>query len=130
MDYWEYLDRVGTKHARSSRASVHVPLIHLGASLGFLHSQLNEAILTHARLKSERKVALVKAIGKVIWIQNDLFARWQTYDEKKRSMERPRKVEIEGYLHGIEVLTDEKKPLMVSETSAEELSCPFERLIR
>jgi hypothetical protein len=125
MEYWEYLDKVGLKHASSGHSSVHVPFIHLGASLGYLQNQLNDAILNHPRLKTERKLALVKAIGKIIWIQNDLFARWQTHDEKGKSIELPKRVESEGYLHGKDVLAGAEEPLMVPETPAEEKGCPF-----
>ncbi|KAK6377466.1 hypothetical protein LTR64_000849 [Lithohypha guttulata] len=53
MEYWEYLDMVGA-----------------------MHDAFLEAILSHPRLELDRKIAIVKAIAKVIWIQNDLMARW------------------------------------------------------
>ena len=68
-------------HAGLGRAHrLHIEYIHLGVCLAFIQDILTEAILSHPRLSMPRKVALVKAIGKVIWIQNDLMARWQLRD--------------------------------------------------
>ena len=111
-----------------SRPSRHINYVHLGASLGYLQGLINEAILTHPRLKSERKLALVKAIGKIVWIQNDLFAKWQVQDDKGRALDRPMRVESEGYLHGRNVLARPEEPLIEPETPMEEMSCPFEQL--
>jgi hypothetical protein len=68
-------------HAGPGRVHhLHIEYVHLGVCLAFIQDILTEAILSHPRLPMPRKVALVKAIGKVIWIQNDLMARWQLRD--------------------------------------------------
>lgn len=87
---------------------LHVEYIHLGVCLAFIQDILSEAILSHPRLPLQRKIALVKAIGKVIWIQNDLMAKWhvkdgQEFDEDKEEAV----VEEEGFLHGRKVVEDE-----------------------
>lgn len=92
------------------RDPLHVDYIFLGACLGYVQDSMFEAILSHPRLDLGRKIALVKALGKVIWIQNDLFARWhssdgQEYrDEEAEEEALARSQEAEGYLHGKKVL--------------------------
>lgn len=88
------------------RNPLHVDYIFLGACLGYIQDAMMEAILSHPRLHLQRKIAIVKAIGKVIWIQNDLLARWHlrdgteyTQDQQSGGQEEP-----EGYLHGKKVL--------------------------
>lgn len=55
---------------------LHIEYIHLGACFAFIQDILTEAILSHPRLAMTRKIAITKAISKVIWIQNDLMAKW------------------------------------------------------
>lgn len=108
MEFWEYLDKVGMMHVGLGRAHpLHVEYIHLGACLSFIQDIMTEAILSHPRLNLQRKIALVKAIGKVIWIQNDLMAKWHIKDGQE--FENPDEeitIEEEGYLHGKKVLDD------------------------
>jgi len=88
---------------------LHVEYIHLGACLSFIQDILTEAILSHPRLHIQRKIALVKAIGKVIWIQNDLMAKWHVRDgEEYVSDNSDIVIEKEGYLNGKKVLDDEE----------------------
>lgn len=61
---------------RGREHPLHIEYVHIGACLSFIQDTLTEALLSHPRLRLEKKVALVKALGKVIWIQNDLFAKW------------------------------------------------------
>jgi len=44
---------------------------------------MTEAIFSHADLDLARKIALVRAFGKVIWIQNDLMAKYHVEDGKE-----------------------------------------------
>ncbi|KAI1270248.1 hypothetical protein F5Y18DRAFT_8012 [Xylariaceae sp. FL1019] len=77
MEFWYYLDKVGMMHVgRGREHPLHIEYVHIGVCLAFIQDTLTEALLSHPRLSMERKVALVKALGKVIWIQNDLFAKW------------------------------------------------------
>jgi len=48
--------------------------------LGYIQDAFFEAILSHPRLELSRKIAITRAIAKVIWIQNDLMARWHMKD--------------------------------------------------
>lgn len=162
MEYWEYLDKVGYAKTllssrphptnasrlmhigRGRRNPLHVDYIFLGACLGYIQDALTEAILSHPKLHLQRKIAIVKAIGKVIWIQNDLLAKWHTRDggeyldaEHDEAQEEP-----EGYLHGKKVFGDGdsvstrssssgKTSLGRSERDVEEsmpMRCPFSGL--
>ncbi len=108
MEFWEYLDKVGMMHVGLGRAHpLHVEYIHLGACLSFIQDIMTEAILSHPRLTLPRKIALVKAIGKVIWIQNDLMAKWHVKDGQEfENSDEEITIEEEGYLHGKKVLQD------------------------
>ncbi|KAF9738512.1 hypothetical protein PMIN06_001669 [Paraphaeosphaeria minitans] len=131
MEYWEYLDKVGMMHVGQGRAHpLHVEYVHIGVTLSFIQDVLTEAILSHPRLKMDRKIGLVKALSKVIWIQNDLFAKWYVRDGDEFSEERlVPEIEAEGYLHGKKILRSGSD----SESEIEDAdmatgSCPFKNL--
>jgi hypothetical protein len=137
-EYWAYLDKVGMMHAGRSwgnTSPLNVEYVHIGACLGFVQDCLFEAILSHPRLKIERKIAITRALGKVLWIQNDLFAKWYVRDgEEFRGHGQELEVETEGFLHGRRMLnTDEfgggieSVSPSASEvgTPREESQCPF-----
>jgi hypothetical protein len=85
---------------------LHVEYIHLGACLSFIQDILTEAILSHPRLNLPRKMALIKALGKIIWIQNDLFAKWHIRDGIEFAVgdDDDIVIEREGYLHGKKII--------------------------
>ncbi|KAF2833795.1 hypothetical protein CC86DRAFT_442157 [Ophiobolus disseminans] len=128
MEFWQYLDKVGMMHVGQGRAHpLHVEYVHIGVTLSFVQDILTEAVLSHPRLKMDRKIALVKALSKVIWIQNDLFAKWYVRDgdEFEEDVLVP-EVEPEGYLHGKRVLSGSD-----GESDIEDgvmASCPFKNL--
>ena len=55
---------------------LNIEYVHIGACLGYIQDVFTEAILSHPRLSIQRKTALLRAINKIIWIQNDLLAKW------------------------------------------------------
>ncbi|KAI0014869.1 Protoglobin-domain-containing protein [Xylariomycetidae sp. FL0641] len=129
MEFWYYLDKVGMMHTgRGRQHPLHIEYVHIGACLSFIQDTLTEAMLSHPRLRMDRKIALVKALGKVIWIQNDLFAKWYVRDgdEFAPEAEAP-EVEPEGYLHGKKILEDLEEPPM-SPRELEGSACPFSGL--
>lgn len=84
---------------------LNIEFIHLGAYLGFMQDIFIEALMSHPHLSLQRKVALVRAIGKIIWIQNDLFAKWYVRDGQEFADEMSEvDVDREGYLNGKKVL--------------------------
>lgn len=90
---------LGRKHP------LHIEYIHLGVLLGFISDNIIEAIMGHPKLSLRRKTALIKALNKVIWIQNDLMAKWHIEDGP--GMEEVQ-VEPEGLLHGRKVLDEDE----------------------
>ncbi|KAM0322518.1 hypothetical protein ACHAQA_009364 [Verticillium albo-atrum] len=107
MDFWAYLDKVGMMHVGLGRQHpLHVEYVHLGVCLSFIQDIMTEAILSHPRLHLQRKIALVKALGKVIWIQNDLMAKWHVRDgdEFRNPGDQEVVIEREGYLNGKKIL--------------------------
>lgn len=106
MEFWEYLDKVGLMHVGLGRKHpLHIEYIHLGTCLGFISDIMTEAILAHPRLHIQRKTALVKALNKVIWIQNDLMAKWHVRDGDEFSTgDSDIEIEREGYLNGKRII--------------------------
>ncbi|KAJ5130331.1 uncharacterized protein N7515_006370 [Penicillium bovifimosum] len=81
MDFWRYLNKVGMMHSGQVRMSpLNVEYIHIGACLGYIQDIWIEAMMSHPHLSLRRKIALVRAVNKVLWIQNDLFARYHSSD--------------------------------------------------
>lgn len=104
---------------------LHVDYVFLGACLGFIQDSLFEAILSHPRLELQRKIAIVKALGKVIWIQNDLIEKWHNTDGSEYLNEDADALlaelsleEREGYLHGKKVLGDDSASVHTSRTGS------------
>lgn len=130
MEFWEYLDKVGMMHTGQGRVHpLHVEYVHVGVTLSFIQDILTEAVLSHPRLKMERKIALVKALSKVLWIQNDLFAKWYVRDGEEFAQERlVPQVEPEGYLHGKRVLHGSDSENEIEDAARAAGSCPFKNL--
>ncbi|KAI5459212.1 Protoglobin-domain-containing protein [Mariannaea sp. PMI_226] len=79
--FWEYLDKVGAMHVGLHRSKpLRVEYIHISATLCLIQHVLTESILSHNALPMSKRIAMVKALSKVIWIQNDLFAKWYVRD--------------------------------------------------
>tara|TARA_R110002003_G_scaffold46_10_gene3801 strand:+ start:7126 stop:7683 length:558 start_codon:yes stop_codon:yes gene_type:complete len=130
MEFWQYLDKVGMMHVGQGRVHpLHVEYVHIGVTLSFIQDVMTEAILSHPRLKMERKIALVKALSKIIWIQNDLFAKWYVRDgdEFQEQVLVP-EIEAEGYLHGKKILHDGSESESEIEAAFMGASCPFASL--
>lgn len=107
---------LGRKHP------LHIEYVHLGVCLGFIQDIMTEAILSHPRLHIQRKTALVKALNKVIWIQNDLMAKWHVKDGSEFATgDSDIEIESEGYLHGKKVVGDDVPDLAAPPAGV----CPF-----
>lgn len=109
---------------------LHVEYIHLGVCLGFIQDIMTEAILSHPRLPLQRKIALVKALAKVIWIQNDLMAKWHVKDGQEFEDLQPEiEIEQEGFLHGKKILDDSDEDTILPESPSRiprpAGTCPF-----
>ncbi|CAE6442358.1 unnamed protein product, partial [Rhizoctonia solani] len=79
---YEYLDRVGVMHTgkagfkhREKKDPLFVDYAHCAILLGYVQSMLTSAVMARDDLPEEVKTATLLAINKIMWIQNDLFAR-------------------------------------------------------
>lgn len=105
---------------------LHVEYIHIGVTLSVIQDILTEAILSHPRLHISWKMAIVKALGKVIWIQNDLFAKWYVRDgEEFGGKGEDIVIEKEGYLHGKKILEEDEE-----DSGESQGACPFSGLAK
>jgi hypothetical protein len=89
---------------------LHIEYIHLGACLSLIQDIMTEAILSHPKLPLPRKIMLVKALGKIIWIQNDLMAKWHIREGVDEFAVNDDEIEVEeeGYLHGKKIVDEEE----------------------
>lgn len=84
---WEYLDKVAVAHTgqagfahRKGKPGLRVEYVHLGLLLAFVEDLVIEAVMGMEDVRLETRVEVVKAWNKVLWIQNDLFARQYVVD--------------------------------------------------
>ena len=64
----------GFKH-RENRPELRVEYIHCGALLGYVVDIAVGAIMEMNEIDTVMKSRVIRALNKVVWIQNDLFAR-------------------------------------------------------
>ncbi|RPA90156.1 hypothetical protein L873DRAFT_476914 [Choiromyces venosus 120613-1] len=103
---WEYLDKVGIMHTgvagfahRAKKPGLRVEYIHMGLLLGYVVDVVIGAVLAHPDLDNETKSAVLRALNKVIWIQNDLFARHYVVDlETPSTVALPKKCLLDGWV--------------------------------
>ncbi|OJJ60149.1 hypothetical protein ASPSYDRAFT_149984 [Aspergillus sydowii CBS 593.65] len=109
MDFWRYLNKVGLMHTAQERLHpLNIEYIHMGVCLGYIQDLFTEALLSHPTLSTSRKTAMIRAISKIIWIQNDLIARWRIRDGEEFADEMSEYLldDKEGYLGDKKVLGD------------------------
>lgn len=69
----------GFKH-REKRPDLRVEYIHIGALLGYVVDIIVGAVLEMDAIDIKMKCRVIKAFNKIVWIQNDLFARHYMHD--------------------------------------------------
>jgi hypothetical protein len=70
-----YLDTVGKMHTPKAGAKeIDVPLVQMNALMGFVADALTSTILGLG-LEREKEVRMLRAFGKLLWLQNDLINR-------------------------------------------------------
>lgn len=80
-----YLDRVGKIHTpKAGSRDLDVPLVQMNALLGFVADALTATILGLG-LDRETESRTLRAIGKLLWLQNDLINRH--YQEARELVE-------------------------------------------
>lgn len=60
--------------------SLNIEFIHINACMGYIQDIFIESLMSHPQLQWRRKIALLRAINKVMMIQLDLFAKWRVRD--------------------------------------------------
>jgi len=80
--FWVYLNNVGIMHTgqpgfkhRVKRPELRVEYIHMGALLGYVVDIVVGAVMSMDVIDNEMKCKVIRALNKVVWIQNDLMAR-------------------------------------------------------
>lgn len=96
-----YLDWVGKIHTSTpeKKSKINVDYMHCGALFGYVHGHLVGLIDGHPDLQANQKVrtAVLAAFSKLLWIQNDLFARYYVKDgEEYRPYSKQRTAETTG----------------------------------
>ena len=64
----------GFKH-REKRPDLRVDYIHMNALLGYVVDIVFGAVMDMNEIDTQMKSRVIRALNKVIWIQNDLFSR-------------------------------------------------------
>jgi hypothetical protein len=100
--FWVYLNNVGIMHTgkpgfkhRAKRPDLRVEYIHMGALLGYVVDILVGAVMDMEVIDTQMKSRVIRALNKVVWIQNDLFARHylDSNSEKDETVTPPPEVE-------------------------------------
>ena len=84
---WEYMDKVAIAHTglpgfqhRAKRPELRVEYMHLGLLLGWVMDVVLGAVLGMESIDMETKSNVARAWSKLLWLQNDLFARKYVVD--------------------------------------------------
>ncbi|KAJ2926965.1 hypothetical protein H1R20_g10132, partial [Candolleomyces eurysporus] len=81
---WQYFDHIGIMHTGQNelkhrklmgKAPLFVDLMHLSLLLAWTLDVLTPVILSYTEYPLSRRIEIMQAFQKVIWIQNDLFSR-------------------------------------------------------
>lgn len=99
--FWEYLDTIGIMHTgvpgfkhRAKRPELRVEYVHMGLLLGYVEDVVVKSVLGMDGVDAETKGKVARAFNKLLWIQNDLFARHYVVDRdtgtKPRGMDTMR----------------------------------------
>ncbi len=71
----QYLDWVGRIHThKAGNPAIEIPLIQINALFGFVHDALASVVLG-LEIEADKKIGMVRAFTKLLWIQSDLFTR-------------------------------------------------------
>ncbi|KAJ2918183.1 hypothetical protein MD484_g2253, partial [Candolleomyces efflorescens] len=81
---WQYFDHIGIMHTGKNelkhrklmgKAPLFVDLMHLSLLLAWTLDVLTPVILSYTEYPLSRRIEIMQAFQKVVWIQNDLFSR-------------------------------------------------------
>ncbi|KAI8807297.1 Protoglobin-domain-containing protein [Cladochytrium replicatum] len=80
--FFAYLDRVGWIHLKNpaKKSTINVEYVHINALFGWLHGFVASTVAKIDEIDNETKAAVLGAWSKLLWIQNDLFAKYYVRD--------------------------------------------------
>lgn len=67
--------------------ALNIEFIHINVCIGYMQDIFILMLLSHAQLPLDRRIALLRAVNKIIMIQNDLFARHRIRDGEEYANE-------------------------------------------
>lgn len=112
---------VGAMHAGHLRRSpLEIDVIHFSLLIGYVQNTLTEAILLSPSISTHNKAPLVKAWGKLLWIQMDLFTKWHVKDGKEYDQLTTRATKLDP-------TTDFSS---MKDDDGNEVKCPFSNLAK
>jgi len=86
-DFLVYLDWVGKIHTkRAGNKNIVVDYIHINALFGYVEHILLSTIATCKALDEEQRAKTLCAFNKLLWIQNDLFAKYYVDDDARHGI--------------------------------------------
>ncbi|KAJ4288056.1 hypothetical protein N0V90_012073 [Kalmusia sp. IMI 367209] len=119
--YWEYMNMVGAMHAGHHRRNpLEIDVIHFSLLIGYVQNTLTEAIILSPTIPAQYKAPLVKAWGKLLWIQMDLFTKWHVKDGKEYDQLTTRATKLDASTDFGGMKDDEGQPVR----------CPFSSVAR
>ncbi|MCJ1389558.1 hypothetical protein MMC18_002415 [Xylographa bjoerkii] len=84
---WTYMDKIAIAHTglpgfqhRAKQPELRVEYMHLGLLLGYVEDVVVGAVMGMDAIDLATKTSVVRAWNKLLWIQNDLFARKYVVD--------------------------------------------------
>ena len=81
--FLQFLSQVGRMHTnQAGSASINVDYIHINALLGYLEHLLIDVLWNADNLDDKIKYAMITAVNKFFWIQNDFFTMHYLTKEK------------------------------------------------
>ena len=86
---WDYLDHIGVAHTGAPPGKKRGPktpgsrveLMHMSLLLGFVQDVIVSLVLATEALDASAKNPVIRAWNKLLWMQNDLFARHYVVDD-------------------------------------------------
>lgn len=102
-NFVKYLDFVGKIHTnKAGSKSLVIDYVHVNALLTFVEDAIIEIIAKADDMDQQTKTDLTRAFNRLLWIQNDLFARWYipTAKEEQAAKKRCQKSRRQGMLLG------------------------------
>lgn len=117
----KYMNMVGAMHAGHLRRNpLEIDVIHFSLLIGYVQNTLTEAILLSSSISTHNKAPLVKAWGKLLWIQMDLFTKWHVKDGKEYDQLTTRATKLDP-------ATDLNS---MKDDNGNEVKCPFSNVAK